>query len=131
MRDISVLIGEINDIATAKGWRDNDAEKDGSGAWFAAYIALVHSEVSDALEAYREGVWSDTKKVNMARYGGRKDDIADRPVGVGPELANAIVRILDMVGIWGVDIEYELDRVLTYLRQRPYEPCPKLGKVEL
>jgi NTP pyrophosphatase (non-canonical NTP hydrolase) len=127
VRDIQALIGEINDIATAKGWRENDASKDQSGAWFAAYIALVHSEVSDALEAYREGIWSGSKKVNMAKYGGSRSDMVDRPVGVGPELANAIVRILDMADIWCIDIEYELDRVFEYLRQRPYEPCPKLG----
>jgi hypothetical protein len=127
MSDIKTLIAEINNIATDKGWRENEAGKDQSGAWFAAYIALVHSEVTAALEAHREGIWSDTKEVSMARYGGSESDTADRPVGVGPKLADAIVRILDMVDIWGIDIEYELNRVFTYLRQRPYEPSPKIG----
>lgn len=130
MRDISNirdLVEEINNLATNKGWRENYAISDQSGAWFTAYIALVHSEVSDALEAYREGVWSDSKIVDMSKYGGSKTDITDRPIGVGPELANAIVRIFDMAGIWHIDIMYEIERVLEYLRKRPYEPCPKIG----
>jgi hypothetical protein len=42
-------------------------------------------------------------------------------MGVGPELADAIIRILDMVDIWDVDIEYELARVLDYGWTRPYQ----------
>lgn len=54
-----------------------------SGRTFAEAIALVHSELSEALEAHRKGepyVWMN----------------GDKPDGVGVELADAIIRIFDL-----------------------------------
>ena len=129
MNDISSIPGllrEINEIATNRGWRENRASEDRTGAWFATYIALVHSEVSEALEAQRDGVWYGTKKVRMDRYGGDLNEIKDRPTGVGLELAEAIIRIIDMADIWNIDIVHELKRALEWATERPYEPCPRM-----
>jgi plasmid maintenance system antidote protein VapI len=101
------LIEEIRKLCTEKGWR---TEQSGSreGHEFAAYVALAHSVLSEALEAYRDKLWSETHPQD------------GKPVGVGPELADTLIRILDMADIWGVDINYELDRVLAYGWKRPY-----------
>ncbi len=108
------LTEEIRLLCTEKGWREavTGARE---GYTFPAYIALAHSELSEALEAYREKVWSDTNT---------KDPLSSKvgkPIGVGPELADVFIRILDMCDIWNIDIEYEVSRVLAYGWTRPYK----------
>jgi hypothetical protein len=101
------LIKEVRNLCIEKGWRDK-VDGNREGYEFAAYIALGHSEFSEALEAYRDNEWSDTR--------------ADgKPIGIGPELADVIIRVLDMCDIWHIDINYEIDRVLKYGWTRPYK----------
>jgi hypothetical protein len=105
------LMAEIGRLNTAKGWRDHfPQDKPGplAGPWFAAYCALATSEVSEALDEYRVKRWSET----------REDG---KPIGVGPELADALIRLLDMIDIWDIDIKSELLRVLEYGWTRPYQ----------
>lgn len=110
------LVKEIAELCTAKGWREDIA--DGTiknGYVFGAYIALGHSELTEALEARRDGVWSDTRPII-------KDwEKVGKPIGVGPELADTIIRVLDMCDIWGIDINHEIERVLAYGWTRPYK----------
>lgn len=110
------LTAEISRLNKAKGWRDNGAEGSQDGPWFAAYIALAHSELSEALEAYRDKVWSDTQ-TGTCNY----PSTLAKPIGVGPELADVLIRLLDMCDIWDIDIEYELERVLAYGHTRPHK----------
>jgi hypothetical protein len=112
---LAELIVEIRKLNTAKGWRDHfpkGTPAPRTGPWFAAYCALAGSEVSEALDAYRDKDWTSYRVDNDSNH---------KPMGVGPELADAIIRILDMVDIWDVDIEYELARVLDYGWTRPYQ----------
>lgn len=118
-RNVSTLAGlivEIRKLNSSKGWRDTGAEGDKTGPWFAAYCALAHSEISEMLEAYRDKQWSSTRPVITAQ-----GELVGKPIGVGPEMADALIRILDMIDIWGIDIEYELARVLDYGWTRPYQ----------
>lgn len=115
---ISNLMTEVHRLVTEKGWRENipviprSNVESFSEYVFPAYLDLAHSELTEALEAYRDRVWSDTR---------HDADPPDKPVGVGPELADVIIRVLDMCDIWGIDIEYEIDRVLKYGWTRPYQ----------
>jgi len=61
-------------------------------------LALVHSEVSEALEAYRN----------------RDED------NFREELADVIIRVLDMCGGLGIDIEYEVMKKHKINLGRPY-----------
>jgi hypothetical protein len=108
---ISYLTGVVASLNTEKGWRvkfAGDTKPPRTGPEFAAYIALAHSELSEALDAYRDKIWSET----------REDG---KPIGVGPELADTFIRLLDMVDIWEIDIIAELERVIAYGHTRPYQ----------
>jgi NTP pyrophosphatase (non-canonical NTP hydrolase) len=119
--ELNTLTEEIRKLNISKGWRVNVTGAR-EGYEFPAYIALIHSEVSEALEAYRDKVWSATRctcdpgpELQHHPY------CEQKPVGVGPELADVLIRVLDTADIWGIDIEYELRRVLAYGWTRPYQ----------
>lgn len=46
MKSLAEMTDEVRALNTEKGWRSLDTR-------FAEYIALLHSEASEALEAYR------------------------------------------------------------------------------
>lgn len=71
-------------------------------------VALLHSECSEMLEAYRKHEplsWTDEK---------------GKPQGMASELADIIVRVGHYAGALGVDLEYEVKRKLTYNLTRGY-----------
>lgn len=103
--DLRKIIKEVEALTTTKGWRTDSIDNKHA---FAAYIALLHSEASEALEAYRDKKWSET----------REDG---KPLGVGPELADVVIRVLDMCDRWGIDLPYEIARVMKYGWTRPYK----------
>lgn len=74
------LASEVHANAVAKGWWDNP-RNDGE------LIALVHSELSEGLEALRIGNPSDDK---IPEYS-----------GIEAELADVIIRIMDMASARG------------------------------
>jgi len=62
-------------------------------------LCLIHSEISEALEGYRNNDWGNIKE----------------------ELADAIIRILDFCGAYEIDIEHEILRKHQKNIERPYK----------
>lgn len=91
-RKISDFIEECHSIARKKGWWE-DERNDGE------LIALMHSELSEALEAMRNH--------------GKKEDIAE-------ELADCCIRIFDYCGARQIDLEGTLLKKMEYNKGRPY-----------
>lgn len=70
-------------------------------------IALVHSEVSEALEAFRSGNPTDDKLIEY-----------DSAV---VELADAVIRIMDLAGSFDMNLAGAIVAKVIYNSKRPYK----------
>jgi len=86
---INELCRESHRIAVEKGFWDRPLE-------FGTRIALIHREVSEALEEHRCG--NEEK--------------------VGEEMADAVIRIADLCYAEGIDLEDEIARKTAYNKTR-------------
>lgn len=89
---INKLCQKAYETAKDKGWHDEEGE-------IGTILALVHSEVSEALEADRKG---DSE--NFAE-----------------ELADVCIRIFDLCGLKGIDLEKAILQKMEHNKHRPFK----------
>ncbi len=109
MGHLNDLAEEIHKTAVEKGWWEE-------GLQFGQRIALTHSELSEALEAWRqEGKpWFYT----VLREGSQKHY---KPEGVAVELVDVIIRVLDILQWNNMDIDGIMREKMDYNKTRPYK----------
>lgn len=90
---------------------------------FAQRIALIQSEASEALEADRKNRHADliSMQEQMQAHGFRAEDfqryIKDT---VEDEIADTIIRLLDLCGMLDIDIDKHIELKMLYNSSRPY-----------
>lgn len=70
-------------------------------------LALIHAEVSEALEDYRDGKIQTTVDEN------------GKPHGMAQELADVAIRLGDLTEMLGIDLEKEVINKMKYNSTRP------------
>lgn len=137
-KTLSMLRDAAYENAKAHGFHD-ESRTMGDG------IALLHTEISEAFEAFREGggaaeVWYEEKVLAFHKNGSpilsrgkhvsvvvaheRQNDDPERPYklcGVPSEIADLMIRAFDFAGEHRIDIEKFVLEKMAYNRTRPFK----------
>ena len=98
--EFDAVAKEVNNIAIEKGWWKGERNE-------GELIALMHSELSEALEAIRNG--------------NPPDDKIPEFTGVEAELADVIIRIMDMAAAKGYRVGEAVIAKINYNKNRAYK----------
>lgn len=96
---LGALAEDILANKRAKGWRVTDSASWTEPDHIPAVLALLHSEVSEALEAFRN----------------------DERAGFAEELADVLIRLLGLAHGLGIDLGAEVTAKVEKNRQRAYQ----------
>lgn len=102
-KSLSAMADEVTAWCIRKGWEPDPTRT------FGDECALLHSEVSEALEAYRDWKFEDATVEPGAK-----------PEGVGSEFADILIRLLHYSNNHGIDLEAEYERKMAFNEKRPW-----------
>lgn len=104
---INELVKKAHQNAIDKGWHEDKRT-------FGELIALCHSELSEALEEHRNG------KGYTEIYYNDLLGLSDKAEGIPIELADVVIRIFDICGLYGIDLEEAIRIKMVYNATRPH-----------
>lgn len=107
MSTFTELQREAHEISKSRGWYASEAEN------IAGKIALIHAEISEALEEYR----NDNMELYYVEQGSFKPM---KPEGFGVELADTVIRIMDLSEYLKIDLESLIKLKMEFNKTRPF-----------
>lgn len=113
VKSFTDMQSEIHVVNVTNGWYDGEPRPFGDD------ISLLHTEVSEMYEAYRQWGMDDATPTFPTHHTG---DIPfhPKPEGVGSEAADVLIRLLDTCDRHGIDLQAEYERKLAHNRTRGY-----------
>ena len=102
---VGLTIGEMQQLA----WKNSEDHRFHDNTDVPTKLMLIVSEAAEAMEDHRKGTVLET----MTETG--------KPVGLPSELADIIIRVGDLAGILGVDLEAAVIRKMKYNAGRPHK----------
>ena len=118
---ISEIVERAHENAVKHGFWESEPE-------FGTAMALIHSELSEALEEMRAGnKIRPGNPVPMVYYSGggyvasAPTKCCLKPEGVAIELADAVIRIADLCGHMGIDLDAAITLKMEYNEGRPFK----------
>lgn len=96
-----------NEYSKSKGFWNKENPENPENVSIAVKLALIHSEVSEALEEYRVG--------NMEAY----LDMFGKPQGFPTEMADIALRLFDLCGYLGIDLGSQIIAKFQFNASRP------------
>lgn len=105
IKNINKWVQEIHANAKAHGWYDGGKKN------FGELLMLVTTEVAEVMEEYRKGkgfneVYTDDK---------------GKLQGIPSELADVVIRVMDICGYYGIDLEKAISEKHEFNKKRPYK----------
>lgn len=132
--EITAIAAECHQMSRDHGWWSSDelalaafAATDATGETgdershgkcvnlIAAKLALIHSEVSEALECLRDGEMVTVESSVRSTYGQ-----PGKPEGFPSELADIVIRVFDLAGAMGIDMLTEIRRKIAFNSTRSH-----------
>lgn len=96
----------VHDTANANGFWD-EAKTNDLNLVISSKLCLVHSEISEGLEAVRHGQPADDKLVQHP--------------ALGVEMADAIIRLMDLATFLNIDLPTIIEDKVRYNKSRPFK----------
>ena len=117
-KTLSDMAEEVYEINLQLGWQP-------SANTFGDCMALLHSEVSEALEAFRKHDLEDATRPICGWAAAHPGEVCaehgpSKPEGVGSEFADVLIRLLDDCKMYGIDLQAEYERKIAYNRTRQW-----------
>ncbi len=116
---INELSKEIHQNAKNKGFFDTPKN-------IGEMLCLIHSEVSEALEADRKEMYATSANMNVVNGWTRDSDFVESYNGwvkgtFEEEMADIVIRVLDLCAFKGIDIESHIKAKMRYNATRPHK----------
>ena len=122
MKGINELAQEVHDNAKSKGFYEDEKN-------IGEMLCLIHSEVSEALEADRKGMYTNLDN------GLQEDLILDRTSPdydtrhfeafvkdtFEDELADVVIRVMDLAAFKGIDLQWHIEQKMNYNSKREHK----------
>lgn len=110
--NLLALAYKVHETAVEKGWWNSYSMAE----MIPKTMANIHGEVSEAWEEFRKG-----NSIHLRYMNG------DKPEGFAVELADTIIRILDLCAAFDIDIDSAIQMKMEYNKTRPFRHGGKVA----